>query len=150
MSELKQQISEDVKSAMRSKDKARLAVLRLIQAALKQQEVDERIELDDTQVLVILNKLAKRHRDSIEQFEQAGRSDLVEKERFELQVVQSYLPQQLGEEEISRSIQSVISESGASSMKDMGKVMGLLKPRLEGRADMSKISALVKAQLGKP
>ena len=147
MSELKQQINEDVKAAMRSKDKERLAVLRLIQAAFKQKEVDERIELDDTQVLAILNKLAKQHRDSISQFEQAGRNDLVEKEAFELEVVQSYLPQQLSEDEVSQIIQEVIKDSGADSMKDMGKVMGLLKPKLQGRTDMGKVSGLVKAQL---
>ena len=148
MSELRQQINADVKSAMRSRDKVRLAALRLIEAAFKQKEVDERIELDEIQVLAILNTLAKRHQDSIDQFEQAGRSELVEKETFELQLVQSYLPKPLGENEVRRILQEVLSESGASTMKDMGKVMGLLKPRLQGRTDMGKISALVKAQLG--
>lgn len=133
---------------MRSKDKERLAILRLILAAFKQKEVDERIELDDTQVLAILDKLAKQHRDSISQYEQAGRDDLVEKETFELEVVQSYLPQALSEDEIKQLINEAIDSSGASSMKDMGKVMGLLKPKLQGRADMGKVSGQIKARLG--
>ena len=147
MSELQQRINDDVKAAMRSKDKERLGVLRLITAAFKQKEVDERIELDDTMVLTIMDKMAKQIRDAIQQFEQAGRDDLVAKEAFELEIIQEYLPQQLTEDEISQIIAESIAASDAKSAKDMGKVMGLLKPRLQGRADMGKVSGLVKQQL---
>ena len=147
MSELQQRINDDVKTAMRSKDKQRLGVLRLITAAFKQKEVDERIELDDTMVLAILNKMTKQIRDSIDQFEQAGRDDLAAKEAFELKIIQEYLPAQLGEDEINQIIAECVAASGAESAKDMGKVMGLLKPRLQGRADMGKVSGLVKQQL---
>ena len=147
MSELKQRINDDVKSAMRSKEKDQLGVLRLITAAIKQIEVDQRIELDDQQVIAVLDKLAKQHRDSIEQFDQAGRNDLVEKECFELAIVQSYLPAALSEEEIVQLIADAITESGASSIKDMGKVMAIIKPQAQGRTDMGKLSAQVKAQL---
>ncbi len=147
MSELQQRINDDVKTAMRSKDKDRLGVLRLITAAFKQKEVDERIELDDTMVLAIMNKMTKQIRDSIDQFEKAGRDDLAAKEAFELEIIQEYLPAQLTEDEISQIIAESIEASGAESAKDMGKVMGLLKPRLQGRADMGKVSGLVKQQL---
>ncbi len=147
MSELQQRINDDVKTAMRSKDKDRLGVLRLITAAFKQKEVDERIELDDTMVLAIMNKMTKQIRDSIQQFEQAGRDDLAAKEDFELKIIQEYLPAQLTEDEISQIITECVAASGAESTKDMGKVMGLLKPRLQGRADMGKVSGLVKQQL---
>ncbi|MEE8379518.1 MAG: GatB/YqeY domain-containing protein [Gammaproteobacteria bacterium] len=147
MSELQQRINEDVKAAMRSKDKERLGVLRLITAAFKQKEVDERIELDDTMVLAIMDKMTKQIRDSIQQFEQAGRDDLAAKEAFELEIIQEYLPAQLTEDEISQIITESIAACGAESAKDMGKVMGLLKPRLQGRADMGKVSGLVKQQL---
>ncbi len=147
MSELQQRINDDVKTAMRSKDKDRLGVLRLITAAFKQKEVDERIELDDTMVLAIMDKMTKQIRDSIQQFEQAGRDDLVAKEAFELKIIQEYLPAQLTEDEISQIIAECVEASGAESAKDMGKVMGLLKPRLQGRADMGKVSGLVKQQL---
>lgn len=147
MSELQQRVNEDVKTAMRSKDKDRLGVLRLITAAFKQKEVDERIELDDTMVLAIMDKMTKQIRDSIQQFEQAGRDDLVAKEAFELEIIQEYLPAQLTEDEISQIITECVAASGAESAKDMGKVMGLLKPRLQGRADMGKVSGLVKQQL---
>ena len=147
MSELKQRINDDVKSAMRNKEKDRLAVLRLITAAVKQIEVDKRIELDDEQMLAVLDKLAKQHRDSIEQYEKADRNDLVEKERYELGIVQDYLPAALSAEEIASLIEEAISESGAEGMKDMGKVMGILKSRAQGRADMGKLSAQVKAKL---
>ena len=148
MSALKQRINEDVKTAMRSKDKERLAVLRLITAAFKQKEVDERIELDDTMVLAIMDKMTKQIRDSIQQFEQAGRDDLAQKEAFELGIIQEYLPAQLTEDEIKQIITESIEATGAESAKDMGKVMGALKPRLQGRADMGKVSGLVKQQLG--
>ena len=147
MSKLQQRINEDVKAAMRRKDKERLGVLRLITAAFKQKEVDERIELDDTMVLAIMDKMTKQIRDSIQQFEQAGRDDLVAKETFELEIIQEYLPAQLSKDEISQIIAECIEASDAESTKDMGKVMGLLKPRLQGRADMGKVSGLVKQQL---
>jgi uncharacterized protein len=148
MSELKQRINDDIKTAMRSKEKEQLAVLRLITAAIKQIEVDQRIELDDQQVIAVLDKLAKQHRDSIEQFDNAERTDLAEKERFELSIVQSYLPVALSELEITQLIKDAIAETGASDMKDMGKVMAILKSQAQGRADMGKLSAQVKAQLG--
>lgn len=148
MSVTKQRINDDVKAAMRSKDKDRLGVLRLIMAAFKQKEVDERIELDDAMVLAIMDKMTKQIRDSIQQFEQAGRDDLVKKEKFELEIIQEYLPTQLIEDEIKQLIAESITESGAESVKDMGKVMSILKPRLQGRADMGQVSALVKQQLG--
>jgi len=144
----KQRINDDVKAAMRSKDKDRLGVLRLIMAAFKQKEVDERIELDDAMVLTIMDKMTKQIRESIQQFEQAGRDDLVKKEKFELEIIQEYLPTQLNEDEIKQLIAESITESGAESVKDMGKVMSILKPRLQGRADMGQVSALVKQQLG--
>ncbi len=147
MSELQQRINDDVKTAMRNKDKERLGVLRLITAAFKQKEVDERIELDDTMVLAIMNKMTKQIRDSIDQFEKAGRDDLAAKEAFELKIIQEYLPAQLTEDEIGQIIAECVKASGAESAKDMGKVMGLLKPRIQGRADMGKVSGLVKQQL---
>ena len=147
MSALKQRINDDVKTAMRSRDKERLGVLRLITAAFKQKEVDERIELDDTMVLAIMDKMSKQIRDSIQQFEQAGRDDLAQKEAFELGIIQEYLPAQLTEYEIKQIITESIEATGAESAKDMGKVMGILKPRLQGRADMGMVSGLVKQQL---
>ena len=147
MAGLKQRINDDVKDAMRAREKERLGALRMILAAIKQKEVDERIELDDTQVMAVIEKLSKQHRDSIEQFEKAGRQDLVDKERFELELARSYLPQQLGEDELGQLIAGTIAEAGATSARDIGKVMALLKPRVQGRADMGKVSALVKAKL---
>jgi uncharacterized protein YqeY len=147
MAEIKQRLNDDVKTAMRNRDRERLGTLRMILAAIKQREVDERITLDDTQILMVLDKMAKQHRDSIAQFEQADRSDLVEKENRELAIVQSYLPAQLSDVEIQAILKQAIQESGAVSMQDMGKVMAILKPKLQGRADMGKISGLVKAQL---
>jgi uncharacterized protein YqeY len=144
---IKQRISDDVKNAMRSKDKERLATLRMIMAAIKQKEVDERADLDDGQVLAVLDKMAKQHRDSIEQYQKAGRDDLVAKETSELELVTSYLPEQLSEEEIRQIIKETIEATGASSMQDMGKLMGQLKPRLQGRADMGKVSGLIKQSL---
>lgn len=147
MADIKSQISDDVKAAMRSKDKERLGALRLITAAFKQKEVDERIELSDEQVIVILDKMAKQHRDSIAQFNEANRDDLVEIEQFELDIIDAYLPAKLSDEEISALIEGAISKSGAESIKDMGKVMGMLKGELQGRADMGKVSGLIKAKL---
>ncbi len=147
MADIKSRISDDVKAAMRSKDKEKLGALRLIQAAFKQKEVDERIELDDQQAIAILDKMAKQHRDSIEQFSQANRDDLVEKEQYELDIIETYLPAQLSEAEIKEMIETAIADTGAESMKDMGKVMGKLKGELQGRADMSQVSGMIKARL---
>ena len=148
MSGIKTQISNDVKDAMRSKDKDRLAALRLILAAFKQKEVDERIELSDEQSISILNKMAKQHRDSIEQFGQANRDDLIKKEQLELDIIESYLPEKLSEEEVNLLIDEAISETGANSVKDMGKVIGLLKGKLQGQADMGEVSRLIRDKLG--
>ncbi|OGT33855.1 MAG: glutamyl-tRNA amidotransferase [Gammaproteobacteria bacterium RBG_16_51_14] len=148
MADLKARITEDSKTAMRSRDKDRLSVLRMILAAIKQVEVDERITLDDARTLAVLEKKAKQHRDSIEQFQAAGRDDLVSKETFELGIVQEYMPAPLGEAEINQLIASAIRESGAATIKDMGKIMALLKPKVQGRTDMGKLSNLVKQQLG--
>jgi len=136
-----------MKSAMRAKDSARLSAIRLILAAIKQKEVDERIELTDADVVSILEKMIKQRRESIVQFEKAARADLADAEKFELGVLGGYLPQQLGDAEIQKEINAAVTESGASGMKDMGKVMALLKPRLAGRADMGKVSSLVKYRL---
>jgi uncharacterized protein len=144
---LKQQISEDMKTAMRAKDTARLSAIRLLLAALKQREVDERIELTDTDVLAIIDKMMKQRRDSFSQFEAAGRKDLADIEKFEMSVLLSYMPQQLSAVEIDTAIEQAISASGAASAQDMGKVMAILKPQLAGRADIGKVSAQVKAQL---
>ena len=146
-SAIKEKITEDMKTAMRSQDKERLATIRLIMAALKQKEVDERIELKDEDVLGILNKMIKQRRDSIAQFEAGNRKDLADKETAEVRVIQSYLPAQLSETEIVQAVKAAISESGASSAKDMGKVMGLLKSRLQGKADMTIVSTKVKENL---
>jgi uncharacterized protein YqeY len=144
---LKERILQDVKDAMRAKDKPRLATIRLITAAIKQREVDERIELDDTQILAVLDKMSKQRRESISQFEQAGRDDLAAQEKAELALIQEYLPEQLGEAEIEELIDAAMEQTGAASMKDMGKVMGQLKPKLQGRADMGAVSGLIKARL---
>lgn len=145
---LKARIQEDMKTAMRGGDKRRLGVIRLILAAIKQREVDERIELDDTQVTVVLDKMLKQRRESLAQYEQAGRADLAEQESYEIEVVQTYLPQPLSADEIDGLITSAITTTGASGIKDMGKVMGILKPQLQGRADMGAVSAQIKAKLG--
>ena len=132
---------------MRSKEKERLAALRLITASIKQREVDERIELDDVQVMAVLDKMAKQQRDSIQQYSMADRRDLVEKEQFELDIILGYLPQPLDAAEINARVDEAMAATGAASMKDMGKVMGQLKSALQGRADMGKVSTLVKARL---
>jgi hypothetical protein len=144
---LKDQILDDVKRAMKAKEKARLGTLRLITAAIKQREVDERTELDDTQVLAILEKMIKQRRDSIEQYEKAGRQELADQEKSEIDIIEGYMPAGLSDEEIATMIESAISEIGASGMQDMGKVMGVLKPQMQGRADMGKVSGLVKQKL---
>jgi len=144
---LKDRITEDMKGAMRAKDAARLGAIRLLQAAIKQKEVDERVVADDAAVLAIIDKLIKQRRDSIEQFGRAGRTDLVDKEQAELDLLLGYLPQQLSETEIAAAIDAAIAESGAAGAQGIGKVMALLKPRLAGRADMGKVSGLVKQKL---
>ena len=144
---LKERISEDMKAAMRAKDAARLGAIRFLQAAIKQKEIDERITADDAAVLSIIEKLIKQRKDSIQQFQQAARTDLVEKEQAELVLLQGYLPQQLSEGELNEAIAAAIRESGASGPQGMGKVMAILKPRLAGRPDIGKVSSLVKARL---
>ncbi|NOX09761.1 MAG: GatB/YqeY domain-containing protein [Gammaproteobacteria bacterium] len=144
---LRVKIQDDMKNAMRAGDKPRLGVIRLILAAVKQIEVDERIELDDDRMLVVLDKMLKQRRESIKQFDDAGRDDLSEKEHFEAGVIQQYLPAQLSEDEVGGLIDAAIEQTGAASMKDMGKVMGVLKPQLQGRADMSAVSQQIRARL---
>lgn len=144
---LKLQISEDMKAAMRAKDTARLSAIRLLLAALKQREVDERIELTDADVLSIIDKMMKQRRDSFSQFEAAGRNDLADIEKFEMSVLLGYMPQQLSSDEIDAAIAQAIGASAAASAQDMGKVMAILKPQLAGRADIGKVSAQVKARL---
>ena len=147
MSDLSARINDDVKAAMKAKDKPRLGVLRLITAAIKQREVDERISLDDNQVLAVLEKMVKQRKDSIAQYEKAGRDELAQQEASEISIIQEYLPEQLSDDEIDALIAEAISSTGAASMKDMGKVMGMLKPKLAGRADMGAVSGKIKAQL---
>jgi uncharacterized protein len=144
---LKDRITEDMKAAMRAKDQARLSAIRLLLAAIKQKEVDERVELTDADVLSIIDKMLKQRRESIAQYESAGRVDLAEIEKSESRVLTEYLPQQLGEAELAEAVAAALAEAGAAGPKDMGKVMALLKPRLAGRADMGKVSALVKSRL---
>lgn len=147
MSILKATIQDDMKEAMRAKDTVRLGTIRMLLAALKQREVDERIELTDGDVLKIINKQIKQRRDSISQFQEAGRHDLADKEVLELAVLESYLPEALSETEIKALIEKTIAEHNASSIKDMGKVMASLKPQLEGKADMAVVSQLIKTLL---
>ncbi|KTD23893.1 Transamidase GatB domain protein [Legionella lansingensis] len=144
---IKDRISNDVKEAMRARDKAKLDTLRLITAAVKQVEVDERITVDEGRMLAILDKLAKQRKESITQFEAAGRDDLVAQEQFELDLINQYLPEPFSDAEIEELIAKAIAQVGAEKMSDMGKVMALLKPELQGRADMAKVSALIKAKL---
>jgi uncharacterized protein len=146
---LKDRVTEDMKSAMRSGDKRRLGVIRLLLAAVKQREVDERIPaLDDDQVVATLDKMVKQRRESISQYEKAGRTDLADQEHYEVSVLQEYLPAALSEAEIDALIDAAVTDTGASSIKDMGKVMGILKPQMQGRADMGAVSARIKARLG--
>jgi uncharacterized protein YqeY len=146
---LKLQITEDMKAAMRAKETARLGAIRLLLAAMKQREVDERIELNDADVVSIIEKMLKQRRDSISQYKSANRQDLVDVEEFEVTVLQGYMPQQLSEAEIASAIAEAIAATGAAGPQDMGKVMGVVKPKLAGRADMGKVSGLIKAQLTK-
>jgi uncharacterized protein YqeY len=145
---LKQRLSDDMKAAMKGGEKEKLAVIRLVNAAIKQREVDERIELDDANVLSVLEKMIKQRRDSVTQYEAAGREDLAAQERFEIGVIQDYMPQALSEAEIDAAIEAAIAESGATTARDMGKVVGLVKPKVAGRADMGQVSARIKARLG--
>lgn len=147
MSDLKAKLTEDMKTAMRSGDKERLQTIRLILSAVKQQEVDTREEQSDNDIIASLTKMQKQRRESISQFEKAGRQDLVDKEKQELVVISEYLPAALSEDEIDKLISAAMSKSGASSIKDMGKVMGILKPQLAGRADMGAVSAKIKSAL---
>ncbi len=147
-STLKQRLTDDMKTAMRSKEAQRLGVIRMVIAAIKQREIDERIELDDSQVLAILDKMTKQRRDSIEQFTLGSRPELADKERAEITIISDYLPPALSEAELETMITDAIATSGASSPKEMGKVIGLLKSKLQGRADMGAVSAQIKAKLG--
>ncbi len=144
---LKNTISEDMKTAMRARDSARLSTVRLLLAAMKQKEVDERVVLTDADILVIIDKMVKQRRESIAQFEKAARTDLADVEKAEIVVLSAYLPQQLSEAEVGQAISAAIAETGAAGAKDMGKVMAVLKARLAGRADMGRVSGLVKAKL---
>lgn len=145
---LKARIKDEMKAAMRAKDKPRLGTIRLIQADIKRIEVDERIDVDDARLLAVLDKMCKQRRDSVQQYQDAGRTELADVEIYEIGVIQEFLPAQLSAEEISTLITEAIASSNAESMKDMGKVMGILKPKLQGKADMGEVSKLIKAQLG--
>ena len=144
---LQDRIKDDMKTAMRERAKERLTTIRLILAAIKQQEVDRRVELDDNDVLVILDKMVKQRKDSIEQYNKAGREELAAKEQAEIEVIQAYLPQQLTQDEILALVDEAIAATGAETMRDMGKIMGMLKPKLQGRADMGQVSGLIKSKL---
>jgi len=144
---LKERITEDMKAAMRASDKERLATIRMLQAAIKQREVDERVTLDDAQVIAVLEKMVKQRRESIAAFEQGGRTDLADKEKSEIALLQEYLPAQLSEAEVEALIREAITATGATTMKDMGKVMGAVKAKAAGRADMGAVSARIKAAL---
>jgi hypothetical protein len=147
MSQLKKRITDDMKLAMKAKDKQALKAVRMILGAIKQKEVDDRIELDDAQVLAVIQKMVKQRKDSISQFSDAGRNDLVEVEEAELVVINSYMPEQLSDAEVAEAVDRVITDSGADSMKDMGKLMGMLKGQLDGKADMGLVSRLIKDKL---
>ena len=147
MSKLKQLITDDMKLALKAQDKSALKAIRMILGAIKQKEIDERIDLDDTQVMAVIQKMVKQRKDSITQFSVAGRTDLVEVEEAELSIINNYMPKQLSEEEIEAAVVKAISDSGADSMKDMGKLMGILKGHLDGKADMGQVSQLIKSKL---
>ena len=148
MTTLKERITEDMKAAMRAAEKERLSTIRMLQAAIKQREVDERITLDDAQVIAVLEKMVKQRKESIVQFEQGGRTDLADKEKSEIVLLQAYLPTQLADAEVDALIKDAIASTGAASVKDMGKVMGVVKGKAAGRADMGAVSARIKAALG--
>jgi uncharacterized protein YqeY len=145
---LRDQLQEAVKAAMRAKEKERLATIRLVMAAIKQREVDERITLDDSQILAVLDKMVKQRRESISQYEKAGRDELAAKEAAEIAIIQEFMPAQLSEAEIDQMIDEAITSTGASSIKDMGKIMGMLKNKMQGRADMGAVSGKIKSRLG--
>jgi len=145
---LREQLNEDMKAAMKAREAEKLAALRLLLAAVKQREVDERITLDDAQLIAVIEKMIKQRKDSIAQYEKAARQDLADKEKFEISVLEGYLPQQLSQAEVDAAVAEAIASTGAKSAADMGKVMGVLKPKLAGRADMGKVSGLVKSRLG--
>jgi uncharacterized protein YqeY len=145
---LKARITDDMKAAMRAKESARLSAIRLLLSAMKQREVDERVELSDADVMGIIEKMIKQRRESIVQYEKGGRADLADAEKFEVDVLSAYLPQQMAEAEVSAAVEAAVAETGAKAMPDMGKVMAVLKPKLAGRADMGRVSAMVKARLG--
>ena len=147
MSELKKRITGDMKSAMKAKDRQALKAVRMILEAIKKKEIDERIELDDAQVMTVIQKMVKQRKDSISQFSDAGRTDLVEIEEAELEIINNYMPEQLSDEEVAAVVDKAINDSGANSMKDMGKLMGMLKSQLQGKADMSLVSQLIKSKL---
>ena len=147
MSKLKQLITDDMKLALKAQDKSALKAIRMILGAIKQKEIDERIDLDDTQVMAVIQKMVKQRKDSISQFSDAGRTDLVEVEEAELSIINNYMPKQLSEAEIEAAVDKAISDSGADSMKDMGKLMGILKGQLDGQADMGLVSQLIKSKL---
>lgn len=144
---LKEQLTDDMKAAMRAREKERLGVIRLALAAIKQQEVDNRIELDDAAVLAVLDKMVKQRRESIRQYTDGGRTDLADQEQAEIVIIQDYLPQALTEDEVQALVAEAVAATGAESVKDMGKVMAWIKPKAQGRADMGKVSGLIKAQL---
>ena len=144
---LKERITEDMKAAMRASDKERLSTIRMVQAAIKQREVDERITLDDAQVIAVLEKMVKQRKESIAQFEQGGRTDLADKEKSEIALLQTYLPSQLSEAEVDAIVREAITATGAASVKDMGKVMAVVKAKAAGRTDMGAVSARIKAAL---
>jgi uncharacterized protein len=146
---LKVRINDDMKAAMRARETERLGTIRLLLAAIKQREVDDRIELDDAGVTAVIDKMIKQRKDSISQFETAGRTDLVAKEKGELDVLAAYMPAQMSDDEIAAEVQAAVAQTGAAGPQDMGKVMGVLKPKLAGRADMTAVSARVKAALSK-
>jgi uncharacterized protein YqeY len=146
---LKEQITEDMKTAMRAKDSERLGTIRLLLAAMKQKEVDERVELDDAMVVAIVDKMVKQRKDSVAAFTQGGRTDLADKEAAEIKVIEAYLPQRMSADEVTTAVQGIVAELGASGPGDMGKVMGAVKARLAGKADMGQVSAAVKAALAK-
>ena len=145
---LKEKIKDDIKQAMRDKNESRVTTLRMLSAAIQRREVDERIQLDDAQVIAVIEKLVKQGRESIEQYTKGGRPELADKESGEIALFQTYLPQQLSDAEIDKLIAEAIAATGASSVKDMGKVMGVLKPKLQGRADMGQVGGKIKAKLG--
>ncbi|MDC0181852.1 GatB/YqeY domain-containing protein [Candidatus Thioglobus sp.] len=147
MSQLKQLITNDMKLALKAQDKSALKAIRMILGAIKQKEIDELIDLDDTQVMAVIQKMVKQRKDSISQFSDAGRTDLVEVEETELSIINNYMPKQLSEAEIEAAVVKAISDSGADSMKDMGKLMGILKGQLDGQADMGLVSQLIKSKL---